>query len=126
FSLSVHAQTNAAEPKVGALPEQPATSGTANPAWIEPPPLPEPSVPIDRTETKAKKSKTSEAADALRERIHFREIKTRALNDERVQAEFDHARAAKTDSERREALRQFYAALYSRMLKLDASLKAQI
>lgn len=73
-----------------------------------------------------KKSKTETAADDLKQRIRFREVKTRALSDPQVRDEWQRAEAARTDAGKREALRRFYERLYARMLRLDGSLKSRI
>ncbi|MEQ1861634.1 MAG: hypothetical protein ABMA13_17080 [Chthoniobacteraceae bacterium] len=67
--------------------------------------------------------KTTAAADELNERIRFRELKTKAEREPKVAAEMDRANTAKSDFEKREALRSYYALLYGRIAKLDSSLK---
>ena len=69
------------------------------------------------------KSKTEESAEELIERIHFREARVKALRDPQVQAEWDRAAKAKTDYEKREALKRYYKLLYARILKIDGSVK---
>lgn len=69
------------------------------------------------------KSKTEENAEELIERIRFREARVKALRDPQVQAEWDRAGKAKTDFEKREALKRYYKLLYARILKIDGSVK---
>jgi hypothetical protein len=75
---------------------------------------------------KLKKSKAVADADDLKERIRFREIKTRALLDGKVQQQWDLAQTAKTTPEKTAAMKQYYNLLYARMLSLDRSLKPLI
>ena len=79
-----------------------------------------------REVTQRPNSKTAAADDALQERIRMRAAKTKALRDPAVQAEWEKAQAAPTDYEKREGLKSYYRALYSRMLRIDGSLKAPI
>jgi len=80
--------------------------------------------------TAGKKSKTTPkedfSADAVKKRIRLREIKTQALKDEAIQLELETANAAKTDSDKRAALKRYYNLLCDRMLKIDSSLKTEI
>lgn len=64
--------------------------------------------------------------DPVKERIRYREAKTRALKDPAVQQEQERAENAATDSEKREALKNYYKLLHARMLKIDGSLGPQI
>ncbi len=71
----------------------------------------------------AEPSKTEASADELRARIRFREAKTKALRDPQVQAQWERSLRAKTDYEKREALKSYYKLLYQRIAKLDRSVK---
>ena len=73
-----------------------------------------------------KQSKTLTTEEDLKSRIRFREVKTQALKDPEVQSEWARARAAKTDPEKRDAMREYYTRLYGRMLKIDHSLAERI
>ena len=73
-----------------------------------------------------KTSKTDVSAAELRERIRFREAKTKALRDAQVQAHWERAAGAKTDYEKREALKSYYKLLYARIAKLDGSIRKLI
>ncbi|MGB8167667.1 MAG: hypothetical protein WCF18_09275 [Chthoniobacteraceae bacterium] len=97
----------AAEPEVTLIPEQ-------VPQNVKPAPAPQP---------EEKKSKTEQSAEELMERIHFREAKVKAERDPKVQAEWESATKAKTDYDKREALKRYYTLLYSRILKLDGSVR---
>lgn len=70
-----------------------------------------------------KKNKTEAASNDFAERIKFREAKTKALRDDKVQAEAALAQVAKTDEEKRAALKRYYTLLYAKILKIDGSLK---
>lgn len=69
---------------------------------------------------------TSAEAEELARRIRFREVKTKADRDPQVGENRDAAAAARTDVEKREALRAYYNALCDRMLKIDSSLKEAV
>ena len=73
-----------------------------------------------------KKSSTEQTSDDLQARIRFRQAKTKAMQDPRLQAEWDQAQAAKTDLEKRETLQRYYALLFDRMIRLDASVKPRV
>ena len=73
-----------------------------------------------------KHDKTTDAENELATRIRLRELRTRALKDPKVQAEWDRAHIVKTDAEKRAALINYYTLLYTRMAKLDASLQKRI
>lgn len=73
-----------------------------------------------------KKSSTEQSSDDLQARIRYRQIKTRALQDPRLQEQWDAAQTAPTDFEKRTTLRSYYEQLYDRMLKLDPSLRPQV
>lgn len=70
-----------------------------------------------------KKNRTEATANDFAERIKFREAKTRALRDEKIEAVAARAAAAKTDGEKRAALKQYYTLFYEKILKIDGSLK---
>jgi hypothetical protein len=81
---------------------------------------------IEPRAPKTRKSKTSESAGEVLERIRFREARTKAERDAKVQAEWARSQTAKTELEKRDALKSYYKLLYGRMVKLDASLKKLI
>jgi hypothetical protein len=70
-----------------------------------------------------KKNKTSEAENELTARIRMRELKTRALRDAKVRAEWDRAQTARTDAEKRDALTAYYTQLYGKIGQFDGSIK---
>jgi hypothetical protein len=72
------------------------------------------------------KRKTPLAADELKERIRFRQAQTRALHHPDVIDAQERAHFARTDAEKREALRDYYAALYRGMVKIDPALSARV
>ena len=100
------ARMPAAEPEVTLIPEQ------------------VPQNPKPAAEPKAEgKSKTEQSAEELLERIHFREARVKALRDPQVQAEWESSTKARTDYDRREALKRYYKVLYERIVKIDGSVK---
>ncbi|MEI8341986.1 MAG: hypothetical protein WCH43_10695 [Verrucomicrobiota bacterium] len=81
---------------------------------------------MDDAKEKLKKSKAVADADDLKERIRFREVKTLAVKDGKVQQQWELAQTAPTTRGKTEALKQYYNLLYSRMLAMDKSLKTRI
>ena len=73
-----------------------------------------------------KKSSTEQASDDLQARIRYREIRTRALEDPKLQQEWDRAEAAKTEPDKREALKSYYRLLCDRMIRLDPTVKPRV
>ena len=69
-----------------------------------------------RTRTALKPPTTSADMDL---RIRYRVARTRSATDPTVQAAWQDSRAAKTDYDKREALKRYYNALYKKMLALD-------
>ena len=79
----------------------------------------------ERVEPK-KKSSTEQASDDLQARIRYREAKTKALQTPGLQQEWDRANSAKTDPEKREALKSYYKIFYDRIVKIDPTLKPRV
>jgi hypothetical protein len=73
-----------------------------------------------------RKTKTSESADELRQRIRVRQAKTKAIQDPRVQEALERADTARTLPERREAMRDYYNALYDRMVRIVPSIQKSV
>lgn len=109
------------------------------PSPLAPPPPPEsdalPLIPEDielgdrpkgTALAEPKKNKTSEAENELGARIRMRELKTRALRDPKVRAEWDRAQTARTDAEKRDALTGYYTQLYAKITEFDSSLKKRV
>ena len=121
------AQENPPPEKLELIPAQPGGTAPAAPSPL--PLIPEPP-PTEKTKPgagrKPKKSATEAASDELQKRIRFREVKTRAFNDPAVRAEWDRAQVARTDYEKREALKSYYKLLFGRMRRIDGSLKNQV
>ena len=100
----------------------------------EPLPLiPEAPEPTERPRTSGrdeprqeKKSSTEQASNEMKERIRYREVKTRALKDPAIQAEWERAHLVGTDFEKRETLKKYYKMLYTRMARIDKTLKKRI
>lgn len=101
------------------IPETPEMTEKPDGSAILPPGSEEPSRTI-------KRSKTEIAADELALKVRFRQVKTRAMGDPAVQAEWNNAQAARTDAEKRAGLKRYYQLLYGRMAKIDKSLEKQI
>jgi hypothetical protein len=125
---SIVAQENAPREKLDLIPSSPRTP----PATAEPLPLipesPESAKkqPAATEPKKEKKSKTEVAADDLQQRIRYRQAKTRALHDPAVQSAWDRAHATRTDFERRDAMKAYYKLLFSRILRIDGTLKQPV
>ncbi len=109
----------------------------SKPAQLIPPPvdlplIPEIPMPQDRPSRRnvespikpKRDSATAAAEDELKQRVRLREARTKALRDPAVQAEWERANEVKTDYEKRAALTSYYKLLYSRIVKIDSSLKA--
>ena len=95
--------------------------------------IPESPAPAAKAKTKPKaaaspekKSSTEQASDELQMRIRYREAKTKAMQDPKVQAEWDRAHAVKTDAERRAALKSYYNLYCDRMEKIDPVVKPRV
>jgi hypothetical protein len=58
----------------------------------------------------------------VKQRIQYRLAKNKAVRDPAVQAALDAAEKAKTDLEKREAMKRYYTLLNARILKIDGSL----
>jgi surface protein G len=129
-------------PAEPAAPAEPATpADPAVPMRLEPAPeqleiplIPETPETIEKPRGSAlgmpgerlKPNKTSTAANEVAERIRFRQAKTKALRDPAVQAEWANSESARTDLEKREALKRYYKLLYARIAKIDSTLKKAI
>ena len=74
----------------------------------------------------AKKSSTEQASDDLQTRIRYREARTKALQDPKIQMEWDRAQAAKTDPEKREALKSYYNLFCDRVVNIDPTTKSHV
>ena len=68
-------------------------------------------------------TRTSSAESDMTARIRFRQLKTRVLQEQKVQDLYEKAQAAPTDYEKRETLKAYYTLLYTRIEKLDGSMK---
>lgn len=118
------------EPALKLEPDAPATREPLGliPETIEPAPKPAGSALIDpeamvETMVEQKIDRTTAAQDELNARIKMRELKTKLDRDPKIASEFERANSAKTDYEKREALRSYYTMLYDRIGKADSSLK---
>ena len=115
-------------PELPAAPVQPGQP-TPKPAFTEPLPLiPDALEPVDRPRSLgSQKNKASharaKAEGTLPERIHLRELKTRALDDGTIQQQWDFAQQSRTDAGKREGMKKYYSMLYDRMAHLDPKLK---
>ena len=119
------AQEQTAEPLPGQEPqgaiEKPISLIPETAPSITKPPLS--SEPATSAEQKLAASKTIQSEADLKQRIRLRELKTTALKDPGLQEWRSRAELARTDPEKRDALREYYNRLYARILKLDGSLK---
>jgi hypothetical protein len=73
-----------------------------------------------------KSDKTTAAETELAAHLRLRELRSQALKDPKIQAEWARAHATKTDAERRVLLTSFYNMLYGKMAKLDSSMEKRI
>jgi len=108
-------QTAPANENLGLIPETPEPvtkpKGTA---------IPEPRPSRKASDTPAR---TSASEDEMAARIRLRQLKSRVLREPKVQQLYEKAQSAPTDYEKRETLKEFYKVLYTRIEKLDGSLK---
>lgn len=74
--------------------------------------------PQERPKTRSTLKPPTTSAD-LAARIHYREAHSRAVNDPKIQALWEESRRVPTDGQKRDSLRRYYGALYSRILALD-------
>jgi hypothetical protein len=74
--------------------------------------------PGERPKTRSTLKPPTTSAD-LAARIRYREAHTRAVNDPKIQAIWQESRQVPTDGQKRDALRRYYGALYTRILALD-------
>lgn len=85
--------------------------------------LVEPAAAMVESAVEQKIDKTTAAQDELNARIKMRDLKTKFERDPKIAGELERANTAKTDYEKREALRSYYTMLYDRIAKADGSLK---
>ena len=105
------------------------------PAQVLPPPVDLPLIPalpnpseknqsnLPANPLKKRDSTTAAAEESVKERIRIREAKTKAQRDPAIQAEWAYSNQVKTDYEKRQALQNYYQLLYTRMAKIDPSIK---
>jgi hypothetical protein len=74
--------------------------------------------PGERPKSRSTLKPPTTSAD-LAARIRYREAHSRAVNDPKIQALWTESRQVPTDGQKRDALRRYYGALYSRILALD-------
>ncbi len=117
----------------------PAAPGPEKPAQVVPAPAPAPEdlslipelpmpgkKPKGGAEPAAKKSSTEQASDDLQARVRYRQVKTKALADPKLQQEWDRAQTAGTSAEKRDALMSYYRRLYDRMVAIDPTMKPRV
>ena len=120
-AAAIHAQ-EAAPPSVDLYEGQELPEATVTPA---PPPngpeLPE----LKQLDETFKPPSLGKDADEIKVRVEWRQLRNRTVNDPEVQAAMAFAQAARTDLERRNRLRDYYAVYYQRMsaLTTDAAIK---
>jgi hypothetical protein len=73
-----------------------------------------------------KVDRTTAAENELGSRIRLRELTNRVRQEPKIAAELERANAAKTDYEKREALKSYYKQLYDRIVKIDPSLDKRV
>ena len=111
-ALVMHGQ-EAAPPSVDLFPEQEEEEASPTP---EPngPELPE----LKELDDSFKPKSLGPAADTLKIRALWRQLKNRTVNDPDVQAARQYAQTARTDLEKRKRLRSYYDLYYQRMSAL--------
>ena len=87
----------------------PRSSGTNRGAATQNPPV--------------KMNKTAESIQSIADNIAYRKAKTKALRDENVAQALADSDAAKTDQDKRAALKRYYTLLAAKILKIDGSIK---
>jgi hypothetical protein len=78
--------------------------------------------PSSSRTTAPRVSKTQIAEDEVKQRIQYRLAKNKAVRDPAVQAAWDEAERAKTEFDKREAMKRYYTLLNARIRKIDGSL----
>lgn len=79
--------------------------------------------PAGRNAPAVKQAKPPEPEVSIQDNIKYREAKTKALHDDKIQAALAAVDAAKTDPDKRAAWKQYYTLLAARILKIDGSIK---
>ena len=121
-AATVYYAQEAAPPSVDLYEGQEQPEATMTPA---PPPngpeLPE----LKQLDETFKPPSLGTEADAIKMRVEWRHLRNRTVNDPEVQAAMAFAQAARTDLEKRNRLRDYYAVYYQRMsaLTTDAAIK---
>lgn len=100
------------------LPQNPKPQGSAIP---QPTSMPR-STTRGVTSTPDQPNKTQAAEDEVKLRVQYRLAKNKALRDPAVQAAWHAAETARTDLEKREAMKRYYNLLNARIRKIDGSL----
>ena len=146
FTMVIVSSLSAQETKIDAATSRPILAAPAT-MLLEPvspqpltlipdlsPPIPKPQSPSSEqprdsqpsmSEAKETLQKARAAAEAnhLKERILFRQVKTRSIQDPKVQEQWAVIGLAKTPQEKKEALKRYYTLLYEKMLGMDESLR---
>jgi hypothetical protein len=112
----------ATQPAPAAAPKEKEDIGLI-PETLEPVAKPKGTALAEPEVTEQKIDKTTAAQDEMNARVKMRELKTKFERDPKVQGELDRANSAKTDYEKREAMRSYYTLLYEKIAKADSSLK---
>jgi hypothetical protein len=71
----------------------------------------------------ANPAKPAEPAMNVEDNIKYRQAKTKALRDEKIQEVLASVDTVKTDPEKRAQLKQYYTLLAAKILKIDGSIK---
>jgi hypothetical protein len=70
--------------------------------------------------------RTAAVQNEMAERVRLRELIVKVRKEPKVAAELDRAETARTDLEKREALKNYYTLLYDRVAKLEPKLKTRV
>lgn len=121
---------DASAPKLDLMPAEdttiPPAESTLIPEMIEPVEKPQGTEIPQPTKPAEPANRTAIAANLLETLVRFRNVQNRVVKEPAVQAEWDTSESARTDYEKRAALRRYYQLLYARMEKIDGSLKPLI
>ncbi len=87
---------------------------------------PLPDISMDTGFTMPPPANVEQPGKALRKQIALRKARTKALKDPKLQEALHRAEIARTDLEKREALKEYYTGLFANMRKIDKTLEKTI
>lgn len=87
---------------------------------------PLPDISMDTGFTMPPPANVEQPGKELRKQIALRKARTKALKDPKLQEALHRAEIARTDLEKREALKEYYTGLFANMRKIDKTLEKTI